>query len=178
MSVTYVVLACFACNCNSKFKCVQSRPKAHWGNLKISTKNCMKNYLWQRYYPKVWHVVIGPVCHCHMDLQMWHTVKFLWHDMFPEVLLVTRQCSLTPDQCGASTRGTKDALSQLCCKERIILFGWIERLRRETWTRTRTRFTRGGAKESRDFYPPLTLTHGRELVLCFDFGINSELVPE
>jgi hypothetical protein len=25
-------------------------------------------------------------------------------------------CSLTPDQCGASTRCTKDALSQLCCK--------------------------------------------------------------
>ncbi len=35
VSVTYVVLACFARNSNSKFKCVQSRPKAHWGNLQI-----------------------------------------------------------------------------------------------------------------------------------------------
>ena len=29
VSVTYVLLACFARNSNSKFKCVRSRPKAH-----------------------------------------------------------------------------------------------------------------------------------------------------
>ena len=39
----------------------------------------------------------------------------LWHDTFPRRSGDTT-CSLTPDQCGASTRCTKDALSQLCCK--------------------------------------------------------------
>jgi len=79
------------------------------------------------------------------------------------VLLETRRF---PDQCGASARCTKDALPQPCCKECINHFGRIERLRRETWTRTRTRPTRGGAKDSRKFYPTLP-THVRELVLCF-----------
>ena len=87
-------------------------------------------------------------------------------------------CSLTPDQCGASTRCTKDALSQPCCKSvssfLAELKDYVVRPGRESALGQLV----AARKIQENFYPTLTLTHERELVLCFDFGINSGLLPE
>ena len=49
-------------------------------------------------------------------------------------------------------------IQESCCKECINHFGQIERLRRKTWARTRTRLTRGGAKDARKFLYSLLST--------------------